>query len=92
MGLCALVFHLILKRKNINLAMLESGSQSNKRIVKNTVLLYIRMFITMAISFFTTRILINALGIEDYGINNFVAGFASLFASKSLWQKDFYTH
>ena len=45
----------------------------NKRIAKNTLILYIRMLIIMGISIFTSRILLKALGVEDYGIYNVVA-------------------
>lgn len=53
---------------------------SNKRIAKNTVMLYIRMIITMFIGLFTSRIILNALGVDDYGIYNVVGGFVSLFS------------
>lgn len=52
---------------------------NNKRIIKNTGFLYIRMFITMCISFMTTRIVLDKLGISDYGIYNIVGGFISMF-------------
>ena len=52
----------------------------NKRIVKNTVLLYGRMIVVLFISFYTTRIILEKLGISDYGIYNVVAGFVSMFA------------
>ena len=57
------------------------GSQlsNNKRIAKNTMALYIRMGITMLISFFTTRITLEILGFEDYGLNNVVASVVSMF-------------
>lgn len=47
---------------------------NNKRIAKNTALLYLRQFISMIISFFTVGIMLNALGEVDYGINNVVGG------------------
>ena len=49
------------------------------RIAKNTLLLYIRMFITMGIGLFTSRIVLDTLGIEDYGIYNVVGGLVSMF-------------
>lgn len=52
---------------------------NNKRIIKNTGFLYIRMFITMCISFITTRIVLDKLGVSDYGIYNIVGGFISMF-------------
>lgn len=53
--------------------------QNNKRIFRNTVYLYIRQFVIMALSFFTTRIVLEKLGASDYGVNNVVGGFVSLF-------------
>ena len=55
-------------------------SANNKRIAKNTALLYGRMIVLMAISFFTSRIMLNALGVDDYGINNVVGGLVSMFS------------
>lgn len=55
-------------------------SSNNKRIAKNTVLLYVRLVFTLLVSFYTTRVVLNVLGEEDYGINNVVAGFVSMFA------------
>lgn len=52
---------------------------NNKRIFKNTLFLYGRMFVMMTLSFFTTRIVLEKLGVSDYGINNLVAGFVSSF-------------
>ena len=56
-------------------------SNSNKRIAKNTLFLYIRMAIVLVISLYTTREVLHILGAEDYGIYNVVAGFVALFAS-----------
>lgn len=52
---------------------------NNKRIAKNTILLYIRMIVLMLIGLFTSRVILQALGIEDYGINSVIAGFLSMF-------------
>ena len=57
-----------------------SNSEANKRIAKNTMLLYIRMGVMMIISFFTARITLEALGVVDYGINNVVGGLVSMFS------------
>lgn len=59
----------------------SSHSTSNKRIAKNTLFLYIRMAIVLVVSLYTTREVLHALGAEDYGIYNVVAGFVALFAS-----------
>ena len=50
------------------------SSQNNKRIAKNTLLLYFRMLLTMGISLYTSRVVLKALGVEDFGIYNVVAG------------------
>ena len=44
------------------------------RVIKNTGFLYAKMGITMFISLYTTRLILNALGAEDFGIFNIVAG------------------
>ena len=46
----------------------------SKRIAKNTAILYLRMLVMMAVSLYTSRILLSALGISDYGIYNVVGG------------------
>lgn len=51
----------------------------NKKIAKNTIYLYIRMFITMAIGLLTARVVFNALGVSDYGLYNAVGGAVSMF-------------
>lgn len=56
-----------------------SSSDNNKRIAKNTLLLYVRLLLTMVIGLYTSRVILNTLGISDYGINNVVAGFVSMF-------------
>ena len=53
---------------------------NNKRIAKNTLLLYCRMLLLMIISLYTSRVILNALGVEDYGIYNVVGGVVSLFS------------
>ena len=42
--------------------------QNSKRIAKNTLLLYIRTFMIMAITLYTSRVVLNVLGVENYGI------------------------
>jgi O-antigen/teichoic acid export membrane protein len=54
-------------------------SINNKRIAKNTLFLYIRMILVMGVSLFTVRIILNALGVVDYGIYNVVGGITLLF-------------
>lgn len=48
--------------------------QSNSRIVKNTMYLYLRMLVVLVINLYTSRIVLQALGVEDYGIYNVVGG------------------
>lgn len=59
-------------------------SKNNKRIAMNTGVLYVRLLFTMFISFFTTRIVLKALGVEDLGIVNAIGGVSSLFGFISL--------
>lgn len=51
----------------------------NKRIAKNTLLLYFRMIFMMLVSLFTSRVVLNTLGVEDFGIYNVVGGFVTMF-------------
>lgn len=53
---------------------------NSKRIAKNTLLLYFRMLFMMAISLFTSRVVLNALGVEDFGIYNVVGGVVAMFS------------
>lgn len=56
-----------------------SSTGSNKRIAKNTLLLYVRMGITMLISLYTSRIVLQVLGVNDYGIYSVVGGITAMF-------------
>lgn len=51
---------------------MENDSQRNKRIAKNTIYMFIRMMLVMCISFYTSRVVLNTLGIDDFGIYNIV--------------------
>lgn len=55
-------------------------SANNKRIAKNTILLYIRMLLLMFISLYTSRVILNSLGVEDYGIYGVVGGLVTMFS------------
>ena len=55
-------------------------SVNNKRIAKNTLLLYFRTLLIMAITLYTSRVILNALGVEDYGIYNVVGGVVAMFS------------
>lgn len=54
--------------------------QDNSRIAKNAIFLYGRLILTMFISLYTTRVVLNVLGIVDFGIYNVVCGFVALFS------------
>lgn len=54
-------------------------ASNNKRIAKNTVILYFRMFLMLALNLFTSRIVLKTLGVEDYGIYSAVGGIVSMF-------------
>lgn len=53
---------------------------NNKRIAKNTLLLYIRMFIMMGVSLYTSRVVLQKLGVDDFGLYNIVGGVVVLFS------------
>lgn len=53
--------------------------QNNKRIAKNTLFLYFRTLLVMAISLYTSRVILSALGVEDYGVYNVVGGAIAMF-------------
>lgn len=52
---------------------------NNKRIAKNSTFMAIRMVFVLGITFYTTRVTLTILGIEDYGVYNVVCGFVSMF-------------
>ena len=54
--------------------------ENNKRIAKNTAMLYVRMLFIIAVSLYTSRIILQALGVEDYGIYNAVGGVVAMFS------------
>ena len=55
-------------------------SVNNKRIAKNTLILYIRVFFSLIVSLYTSRVVLQQLGIEDYGIYNVIGGIVILFS------------
>lgn len=55
-------------------------SDNNKRIAKNTLFLYLRMFVMMVTALFTSRIVLDVLGVADYGLNNVIGGVVVLFS------------
>ena len=56
---------------------MHEPTSNNKRIAYNTLLLYIRMLFLVLISLYTSRVVLQALGVEDFGINNVVGGIIS---------------
>lgn len=58
---------------------MTNTTENNKRIAKNTLLLYVRMLFMMAVSLYTSRVVLNALGVEDFGIYNVVGGVVAMF-------------
>ena len=58
----------------------KEKSNDNSRLVRNTAFLYARSFVTLAISLYTSRIVLSTLGVEDYGIYNVIGGFVTLFS------------
>ena len=53
---------------------------SNTQIAKNSLFLYVRMLVVMLVSLYTARVVLNVLGVEDYGVYNVVAGVVSTFS------------
>lgn len=58
----------------------NSVSKNNKRIAKNTLFLYIRTLVIMAITLYTSRVILDVLGVTDYGIYNVVGGAIMMFS------------
>lgn len=57
----------------------QNNSSGNKRIARNSVYMSIRMVIVLFLSFYTTRAVLEILGVEDYGVYNVVCGFVTMF-------------
>ena len=69
-----------LTAKWTNLCFMPDISANNKRIAKNTVFLYIRMLISLVVTLYTSRVILNVLGVTDFGIYNVVGGVVVLLA------------
>ncbi len=54
-------------------------NKDNTRIAKNTVILYVRMLLVMLVTLYTSRIILQSLGVQDFGIYNVVGGVVSMF-------------
>lgn len=59
---------------------MADNTLDSRRVAKNTVVLYVRTIVTLFISLYTSRAILNILGVENYGIYNVVGGFVSMFA------------
>ena len=57
---------------------MSQTSDNNKRIAKNTLLLYFRILFMMVVSLYTSRVILNALGVEDFGIYNVACGVVAI--------------
>lgn len=60
-------------------SIMSTTSENNKRIARNTMFLYFRQILVMAVSLYTVRVVLDVLGEEDYGIYNVVGGFVAMF-------------
>ena len=62
------------------LLVLKEPHSKKSLIAKNTMLLYMRMLVLLAISLYTSRIILSSLGVEDFGLYNVVGGVVTIFA------------
>lgn len=70
----------MLPKKHYQFSIMKDTAQNNKRIAKNTLLLYMRMLFMMAVSLYTSRVILHTLGVEDFGIYNVVGGVVAMFS------------
>ena len=54
-------------------------SENSRRLARNTLMLYFRMFMLLLIGLFTSRVVMRTLGVEDYGVYNVVGGVVTVF-------------
>lgn len=59
---------------------MSDNTSNNKRIARNTIYLYLRMVFVLVIGLYTSRVVLQQLGVSDYGVYSVVAGFVSLFS------------
>ena len=62
------------------ISLMADQSANNKRIAKNTIALYFRMIVTTLVSLYTSRVVLNTLGVEDYGLYGVVGGVVIMFS------------
>ena len=60
--------------------MSENKSSNTKRIAKNTIVLYVRMIVVLLITLYTSRVVLKALGVDDFGLYGVIGGVVGLFA------------
>jgi O-antigen/teichoic acid export membrane protein len=58
-----------------------NNSNNSKRIAKNSMMLYFRMIFTMAVSLYTSRVILDVLGVSEYGIYNVIGGVVMMFSA-----------
>lgn len=75
MGSAPMVAQIMNKSNNMT-----NKSSNSKRIAKNTGVLYIRSVVVMLITLYTSRVILQALGVEDYGLYNVIGGVVALFS------------
>lgn len=59
---------------------MSDNTSNNQRIAKNTIYLYLRTLVVMFVTLFTSRVILQSLGVEDYGIYNVVGGIITIFS------------
>ena len=59
---------------------MSSHAENTRRIAKNTLVLYVRTLFTMLVSLYTSRVILNTLGVSDFGIINVVGGVVGMFS------------
>lgn len=60
---------------------MSENTIKNNRIAKNTIVLYIRLILTIIVGLYSSRVILDALGVNDFGLYNLVAGFVTMFTA-----------
>ena len=58
----------------------NNGVTDNRRVARNTMFLYIRMILILLVTLYTSRVVLDVLGVSDYGVYNIVGGVVTMFA------------
>ena len=58
---------------------MTNAQKDNKRLAQNTIILYVRMFLTVGLSLYITRVVLKNLGVSQFGLYNLIGGFVSMF-------------